>query len=55
MPTFEYACIDCGKDFLIFLSIKEYEANPKITCPNCQSDHVKRKLSSFSAKTSKKS
>ena len=55
MPTFEYICKDCGKEFLVFLSIKEYEANPKITCPHCESDHVERKLSSFSAKTSRKS
>lgn len=55
MPTFEYACKDCGKEFLIFLSIKEYEANPKIKCPQCDSDHVVRKLSGFFAKTSRKS
>jgi putative FmdB family regulatory protein len=55
MPTFEYACKDCGKEFIVFLSIKEYEAKPKITCPHCESDHVERKLSGFSAKTSRKS
>lgn len=55
MPTFEYACKDCGKEFLVFLTIKEYETNPKIICPHCESDQVKRKLSSFSAKTSRKS
>jgi putative FmdB family regulatory protein len=55
MPTFEYACKDCGKEFTIFLSIKEYEANPKIKCPHCNSDHVERKFTSFSAKTSRKS
>jgi len=55
MPTFEYACIDCGKEFLVFLSLKEYEAHPKIICPHCESDHVERKLSSFTAQTSKKS
>ncbi len=55
MPTFEYVCKDCGKEFLIFLSIKEYEANPKIKCPHCDSDHVARKLSGFFAITSRKS
>ena len=55
MPTFEYVCKDCGKEFLIFLSLKEYEENPKVICPRCESDHVERELSSFTAKTSKKS
>ncbi len=54
MPTFEYVCKDCGKEFLVFLTIKEYEAKPKVTCPGCESDHVERKLSSFFAKTSSK-
>ena len=55
MPSFEYVCKDCGKEFLIFLSLKEYEAKPKILCPHCNSDHVDRKFSAFSAKTSRKS
>ena len=55
MPSFEYVCKDCGKEFMIFLSLKEYEAKPKVLCPHCSSDHVERKFSSFSAKTSSKS
>lgn len=55
MPTFEYVCKDCGKEFLVFLSLTEYEAKPKILCPRCESDHVERKLSGFAAKTSRKS
>jgi len=55
MPSFEYVCKDCGKEFLIFLSVKEYEAKPKIVCPHCDRYHVERKFSAFSAKTSRKS
>ena len=55
MPGFEHVSKDCGKEFLIFLSLKEYEAKPKIVCPRCDSDHVERKFSVFSAKTSRKS
>lgn len=55
MPAYEYVCRDCGKDFTVFLSIKEYEAVPKIKCPHCGSDHVERKITAFFAKTSKKS
>ena len=55
MPSYEYACKDCGKDFLIFLSLKEMEAKPKFTCPHCGSDNVGKKFTAFFAKTSKKS
>jgi putative FmdB family regulatory protein len=55
MPAYDYACKDCLKEFVIFLSLKEYEAVPKIVCPHCGSDHVERKISGFFAKTSKKS
>ncbi len=55
MPAYEYNCKACGKDFTLFLSIKEFESNPKIICTNCQSDNVVRKLTSFFTKTSKKS
>ncbi len=55
MPAYEYACRDCGKDFTVFLSLKEYEAGQKIKCPHCDSDHVERKISGFFAKTGRKS
>ncbi len=55
MPAYEYACKDCGKEFTVFLSIKEYEAHPKIKCPHCTSDNVERTITGFFAKTSKKS
>jgi putative FmdB family regulatory protein len=55
MPAYEYVCLSCGKDFIIFLSIKEYETNPKIKCDHCQSDKVSKKLTAFYTKTSKKS
>lgn len=55
MPAYEYACKDCGKDFTVYLSIREFEAHPKITCPHCRSDKAERKYTGFFAKTSKKS
>lgn len=55
MPAYEYECIDCVKEFSVFLSIKELEASPKIVCPHCGSDNVRRKMSGFFAKTGKKS
>ncbi|MEW6585646.1 MAG: FmdB family zinc ribbon protein [Nitrospirota bacterium] len=55
MPAYEYTCKDCSKDFTVFLTIKEYEAKPKITCSHCQSDKVEKKLTTFFTKTSRKS
>ena len=55
MPAYEYVCSDCGKEFTVFLSIKEFDENPKIRCPHCDSDHVQKKISGFFAKTSRKS
>lgn len=55
MPVYEYACKACLKDFTVFLSLKEFEANPKIICTHCQSDNIIKKLGSFFTKTSKKS
>jgi len=55
MPAYEYVCNDCKKEFTVFLSIKEFEAKPKIICPHCQSDNAVKKLTTFFAKTSKKS
>ena len=55
MPAYEYICKDCNKEFLVFLSLKEFESKPRIKCPHCQSDNTLKKLTSFFAKTSKKS
>ena len=55
MPAYEYICKDCNKEFLLFLSIKEFEAKPKLKCSHCGSDNVQKRLTSFFTKTSKKS
>jgi putative FmdB family regulatory protein len=55
MPEYEYACSKCGKAFVVFSSLKELEAKPTVKCPQCQSGQVKKHISGFFAKTSKKS
>lgn len=56
MPAYEYNCKKCGKDFIVYLSVKEFESKSSaVVCPNCQSSEVVRKLSHFYTKTSKKS
>jgi putative FmdB family regulatory protein len=55
MPVYEYNCKACGKDFTVYLSVKEFETNPKIKCAHCLSDNIARKLTPFFTKTSRKS
>jgi len=55
MPAYEYVCKDCSKEFIVFFSIKEIEAKPKVKCSHCGSDNVQKKLTAFFTKTSKKS
>ena len=43
MPIFEYQCTECGREFEELVSSSE----AKIACPNCGTDKVNRKLSSF--------
>jgi putative FmdB family regulatory protein len=43
MPTYDYACGNCGKRFDIYLSYSEYGKTP-VLCVHCGSDQVKRRL-----------
>jgi len=55
MPSYEYSCNKCKKDFTVYLTIKEIEENPKVKCEYCKGTNVVKKMTSFFAKTSKKS
>ena len=35
MPTYEYKCLDCGKELELNLSISEHDRG-QITCPGCR-------------------
>jgi len=49
MPMFEFKCKECGHEFEdLVLSAKSY----KVTCPECSSSNVEKKLSSFAAGSS---
>jgi putative FmdB family regulatory protein len=54
MPTYVYQCEKCGEEFTLIISLKEYETG-KVNCPKCSSHEVKQQLTSFTAKTSRKS
>lgn len=54
MPMYDYKCLDCGKEFLVALSLKEHDSGAA-SCPSCGSKKVEQLLTSFTAQTDKKS
>ena len=53
MPTYEYLCENCKKDFEVMLTITE-RAKASVKCPGCGSNKVSAQMTVFSAKTSRK-
>jgi putative FmdB family regulatory protein len=54
MPMYEFMCESCKKSFTVTLTISE-RANAKARCPSCGSAKVTPQLTTFTAKTSRKS
>ena len=54
MPSYDYRCTKCKKEFTAILSIGEHEA-AKIKCPKCGEKKVEQLITAFQTKTSKKS
>jgi putative FmdB family regulatory protein len=52
MPTYEYLCKACKKEFSLIQSFSEHEKG-KVACPKCKSKQVKQLISLFMAKTSR--
>ena len=53
MPMYEYKCLDCGKESMLSLTLKDHES--AVACPSCQSQRMEQLISSVTAKTSRKS
>ncbi len=43
MPFYDYICLDCHKRFDVFMSYSEYGTR-EVTCSNCGSKNVRRRL-----------
>lgn len=54
MPIYSFRCSACGHTFDISMTVAEREST-HVICPSCDSDKVERVLTSFFAKTSRKS
>ncbi len=54
MPMYDYKCLDCGKESLVVLTLKEHSAGG-VKCPACGSTKMQQVYTSFVAHTTKKS
>jgi putative FmdB family regulatory protein len=54
MPAYEYYCRSCDHTFTTVMSLKEHETK-QVQCPHCHGTQVGQLLSTFIAKTAKKS
>jgi putative FmdB family regulatory protein len=54
MPMYDYYCRPCDRAFTVVMSLKEHETQ-QVQCPHCHGTQVEQLLSTFIAKTSKKS
>ncbi|WP_447980146.1 FmdB family zinc ribbon protein [Candidatus Nitrospira bockiana] len=54
MPTYEYKCLDCGKESEVSLTLRDHEKGV-VSCPSCHSHRMEQLISSVMAKTSRKS
>jgi putative FmdB family regulatory protein len=55
MPVYEFYCRRCRKPFTAFMHVAEHDKDTA-ECPQCQrKDEVEKRLSTFTAVTSRKS
>ncbi len=54
MPMYEFFCRNCDQEVTLVLSLKEREAG-EFSCPKCHGKNLEPVLSSFHAKTARKS
>ncbi len=54
MPVYEFVCLDCGREFTLVLSIRDYERKESV-CPHCKSKAIERLVTTCEVITAKKS
>lgn len=48
MPIFEFVCTQCGENFEEL--VRSASSTDEVICPKCQSQQVKKKISTFASK-----
>jgi putative FmdB family regulatory protein len=51
LPTYDYVCLECGRQFDVRASISAYSAGLSPHCPDCGSDNADRRFSSVNVLT----
>lgn len=54
MPLYEFYCEKCKKSYTLQLRLAEFEKE-NYQCPKCKNHKIKKQISTFQTKTSKKS
>jgi putative FmdB family regulatory protein len=54
MPTYEYQCKKCGREFSLTMAMGEH-GKKKVRCPKCKSQNLKHLIASVFVTTSRKS
>ena len=54
MPTYEYQCNQCGKNFEQVTTLHDHEKHARPACPKCGSHDVRQVPAAFQAVTAKK-
>ena len=54
MPMYDYNCLDCGKESLVVLTLKEHDSKT-VTCQKCGGTKMQQLFTSFVVHTTKKS
>jgi putative FmdB family regulatory protein len=54
MPVYEFYCEKCKKDFSLQLRLADFEKG-NYQCPECKGRKLKKQISAFQTKTSRKS
>ena len=50
MPLYEFQCTECDRSFEEL--VRSASAIAEVKCPECGSEHVRRKMSTFASKLS---
>ena len=51
MPAYDYVCKDCGKPFMVRMSISAYSQGAAPPCPSCESANVERSFGAVNVLT----